>query len=130
MTKKQENWLVSELMDSMKMTENQEQSARRYIARAVDKVLIYCNREDLPEQLLNTVVQIAEDMLKADQVVEDGKEVASITRGDTAISYRDGSGIKQATVNFMKDYEKSLNRFKKMNLPKERKPRSGTSWEE
>lgn len=121
MTKKQEDWLVSELMDSMKMAEDQERSARRYIARAVDKILIYCNREDLPDQLLSTVVQIAEDMLKSDQVVEDGKEVASINRGDTAISYRDGSRKKQATVDFMKDYEKSLNRFKKMNLPKDRK---------
>ena len=121
MTKEQEDWLVSELMDSMKMAEDQERSARRYIARAVDKILIYCNRADLPDQLLSTVVQIAEDMLKSDQVGDEGKEVASINRGDTAISYRDGSGKKQATVDFMKDYEKSLNRFKKMNLPKERK---------
>lgn len=130
MTKEQEDWLVSELMDSMKMAENQERSARRYMIRAVNKVLIYCNREDLPDQLLGTVVQIAEDMMKADQVVEDGKEVASINRGDTAISYRDGSKKRQATVDFMKDYEKTLNRFKKMNLPKERKPHAGASREE
>lgn len=119
MTKEQEDWLVAEVMDSMKMSETEEQAARRYVRRAVDKILIYCNREDLPDQLLSTVAQIAEDMLKADQVKADEKEVASISRGDTTISYRDGSDNQKATVDFMKDYEKSLNRFKKMNLPKD-----------
>lgn len=121
MTEKLEEFMVSELMDSMKMQEDQAQSARRYIRRAVDKILIYCNRDDLPDQLADTVVQIAQDMLKADQVVENEKEVASINRGDTAISYRDGSAKTQATVNFMKDYEKTLNHFKRMNLPKDKK---------
>ncbi len=119
MTKEQEDQLVAEVMDSMKMSETEERSARRYLKRAVDKILIYCNREDLPEQLLSTAAQIAEDMLKADMVKPDEKEVASISRGDTAISYHDGSSRQQATVDFMKDYEKSLNRFKKMNLPKD-----------
>lgn len=112
MTKEQEDWLVAEVMDSMKMSETEERSARRYVKRAVDKILIYCNREDLPERLLSTAAQIAEDMLKADLVKTGEKEVASINRGDTAISYRDGSGNQKATVDFMKNYEKSLNRFK------------------
>lgn len=119
MKKEKEDWLVSEVMDSMKMSETEGRSARRYVKWAVDKILIYCNREDLPEQLLSTAAQIAEDMLKADMVKAGEKEVASINRGDTAISYRDGSGNQKATVDFMKDYEKSLNRFKKMNLPED-----------
>lgn len=96
MTKEQEDWLVAEVMDSMKMSETEERSARRYVKRAVDKILIYCNREDLPERLLSTAAQIAEDMLKADLVKTGEKEVASINRGDTAISYRDGSGNQKA----------------------------------
>lgn len=119
MTKEQEDWLVAEVMDSMKMSETEERSARRYVKRAVDKILIYCNRDDLLEQLLSAAAQIAEDMLKADLVKTGEKEVASINRGDTAISYRDGSGNQKATVDFMKNYEKSLNRFKKINLPKD-----------
>ena len=63
MTKEQEDWLVAEVMDSMKMSETEERSARRYVKRAVDKILIYCNREDLPERLLSTAAQIAEDVL-------------------------------------------------------------------
>ncbi len=119
MTNEQERWLVDEVMDSMKMSETEARSAKRYVKRAVDKILIYCNREDLPDQLLSTAAQIAEDMLKADLVKAGEKEVESIDRGDTSISYRDGSGNQKATVDFMKDYEKSLNRFKKMNLPKD-----------
>ena len=69
MTKEQEDWLVAEVMDSMKMSETEERSARRYVKRAVDKILIYCNREDLPERLLSTAAQIAEDMLKADSMM-------------------------------------------------------------
>ena len=41
--------------------------------RAVDKILIYCCREDLPERLEGTAAQIAEDMLKADLLVSTGK---------------------------------------------------------
>ncbi|MCD7812132.1 MAG: translation initiation factor 2 [Ruminococcus sp.] len=121
MTEEQEAWLVSEVMDVLKMSESEESSARRYVRRAVDKILIYCNREDLPDLLLSTAAQIAEDMLKADMAVEAGKDVASISRGDTAISYRDDSKNQDYTVAFMKDYEKSLNRFKKINLPKDLK---------
>lgn len=119
MTEKQEKWLIAEVMGTMKLTENQQHIAKRYVTRAVDKVLIYCNREDLPERLLSTVAMIAEDMLRADQVVESDKEVASITRGDTSISYRDDSGKQEATTTFMKDYQNTLNRFRKMNLPKD-----------
>lgn len=121
MTEDQEKWLTEELMDSMKMAENEERSARRYVKRAADKVLIYCNRKDLPEPLLNTVVQIAEDMLKADSVVKTESAVASVTRGDTAISYKDNSVSQTETVNFMKNYQSTLNRFRKMNLPRDRK---------
>ena len=65
MASEQENRIVAEVMDNMKMAETEESSARRYVRRAVDKILIYCCREDLPERLEGTAAQIAEDMLKA-----------------------------------------------------------------
>lgn len=121
MTREQEDWLAAELMDSQKMAESEERTARRYIKRAVDRILIYCNRQDLPEQLHSTVVQLAEDMLKADTVTEKGKEVASVSRGDTAISYRDGKENQKAAVDLMKDYRGILNHYRKMRLPEDRK---------
>ncbi len=119
MTEKQEEWLVTELMDSMKLSEGEEGTARRYIRRAVKQILIYCNRKDLPEDLQDTAVQIAEDMMTADGVRESGKDVASVTRGDTSITYRDESVSRQSAVVFMKNYERTLNHFRKMNLPKD-----------
>ena len=119
MTREQEEWLAAELMDSMRLSEGEERTAARYVRRAVKQILIYCNREDLPEELQDTAVQIAEDMLKADGVKESGKDVASVTRGDTSIAYRDGSADRQAAVGFMKNYERILNHFRKMNLPKD-----------
>ena len=35
MTKEQEDWLVAEVMDSMKMSETEERSARRYVRRSL-----------------------------------------------------------------------------------------------
>lgn len=108
MASEQENRIVAEVMDNMKMAETEESSARRYVRRAVDKILIYCCREDLPERLEGTAAQIAEDMLKADLLVSTGKETSSVTRGDTTISYRDPSASRSATVDFMKNYETSV----------------------
>ena len=73
MASEQENRIVAEVMDNMKMAETEESAARRYVRRAVDKILIYCCREDLPERLEGTAAQIAEDMLKADLLVSTGK---------------------------------------------------------
>ena len=88
MASEQENRIVAEVMDNMKMAETEESSARRYVRRAVDKILIYCCREDLPERLEGTA-----DLL-----------------GEHGLS---------ATVDFMKNYETSLNHYKKMRLPKD-----------
>ena len=63
MASEQENRIVAEVMDNMKMAETEESAARRYVRRAVDKILIYCCREDLPERLEGTAAQIAEDKM-------------------------------------------------------------------
>lgn len=114
----QEKRIAAEVMDNLKINESQERKIRRYVKRAVDKILIYCCREDLPTQLEGTAAQMAEDLLKADGVAESGGSVATITRGDTSISYRDDSASQTGLAEFVKNYETSLNHFKKMRLPK------------
>ena len=39
MASEQENRIVAEVMDNMKMAETEESSARRYVRRAVDKIV-------------------------------------------------------------------------------------------
>ena len=58
MASEQENRIVAEVMDNMKMAETEESAARRYVRRAVDKILIYCCREDLPERLEGTAAAL------------------------------------------------------------------------
>lgn len=111
-------------MDSLKMADSEQHVAIRYVRRAATKILIYCNREDFPVMLEDTAAQIAEDMIRADLITESSasksrKEVASIKRGDTAITYKDDSSVRQRTIDFMRNYEVTLNRYKKMNLPKD-----------
>lgn len=90
-----------------------------FLQRRCLREKLFLDREDLPEDLQDTAVQIAEDMLTADGVRESGKDVASVTRGDTSITYRDESVFRQSAVVFMKNYERTLNHFRKMNLPKD-----------
>ncbi len=113
--------ITAEVMDSLKMSEAESGTAKRYVKRAVNRILLFCNREDFPEPLEDIAAQIAEDMLKADLVKPSEKEVKSISRGDTSISYKDDSATTKQAVDFMKDYERTLIRYKKPNLPKDRK---------
>ena len=113
--------IAAEVMDSLKMADTELRVAKRYARRTVNKILTYCNRDDFPEILEDTAAQIAEDMLRSDLVKPAEKEVAGITRGDTSISYKDNSSARQQTVDFMRNYEKTLNRYKKINLPKDEK---------
>ena len=54
-----------------------------------------------------------------DRVAPSANAVASVTRGDTSISYRDKANSLKETVAFVKNYESQLIPFKRMKLPKD-----------
>lgn len=108
---------IRNLSDDQK--ENLEPVIIRYIRRVKLKVLAHCNREDLPEALESVVAEITEDMLIEDKVIQSDKEVASISRGDTSISYRDPSSAYQHVTDFVKDYDCQLVHFKRIKIPKD-----------
>lgn len=112
--------IAQEIKSNLKLTEDKDTAVKRYAKRAVNQILLFCCRPDLPEPLHDVAAQIAEDMLRADGVVEPKAEVSSITRGDTGISYRDKSADYKDTAVFMKNYESQLVHFKKMKLPEDR----------
>ena len=64
-------------------------------------------------------------MLIADGYIKTDKDVSSITRGDTSISYKDQASSYQNTVEFMKNYECQLVHFKKIKLPSDPKDERG-----
>lgn len=117
MEKEQIQRIVQEVLEHPKLSNENEAIVTRYVKRTILQIQAHCNRNDLPEALEAVASQICEDMLLADGIIKEDKAVASITRGDTSISYKDGSSAYQNAVNFMKDYECQLVHFKRMKLP-------------
>ena len=109
---------VRNLSDEQK--EQLEPIIARYANRVRLKVLAHCNRNDLPEALESVVAEITEEMLMADKVIAtDNKEVASVSRGDTSITYKDPASAYNNAIDFMKDYSCQLVHFNRMRLPRD-----------
>lgn len=87
---------------------------------AADKVLNYCNRNDLPDPLVSTVASIASDMFKDGfGNTEDTQEVSSMSEGDTSISFQtskknSASGQNPGADIYLAPYISSLKRYRKM----------------
>lgn len=103
----------------LQLPDEQLPTIERYVKRAISRILVFCGREDFPPPLEDVAAQIVEDMLRADQVAPSENDVASVTRGDTSISYRDKANSLKETVAFVKNYESQLIPFKRMKLPKD-----------
>lgn len=106
----------------LQLPDEQLPTIERYVKRAISRILVFCGREDFPPPLEDVAAQIVEDMLRADQVAPSENDVASVTRGDTSISYRDKANSLKETVAFVKNYESQLIPFKRMKLPKDCPP--------
>lgn len=109
--------ITSEVKDNNPDLSSMEKVILRYVKRAVNQIKIFCNREDIPEELEDTIAQIVEDMLKADGHIQLKKEISSVSRGNTTISYTDKQSAYMRTVDFMKDYKTTLIHYRKMKTP-------------
>lgn len=112
--------IAATAQSNLKLPSEQLPTIERYVRRAVNRIRVFCGREDFPAPLEDVAAQIVEDMLRADQVAPTENDVSSITRGDTHISYRDKAAALKETVVFVKNYESQLIPFKKMKLPEDR----------
>lgn len=121
MEKEQLERIVAEVLEHPKLSNENESIVTRYVKRAVLQILAHCNRSDLPEALEGVTAQIVEDMLTVDGIIKEDKDISSISRGDTSISYKDGSSAYQNSISFMKNYECQLVHFKKIKLPSDPK---------
>ncbi len=48
----------------------------------IDEILSYCNRDDVPPNMEMTVISVV-----AEKIKDGGKEVSSVSQGDSSISY-------------------------------------------
>ncbi len=114
--------IAADVRQSLKLPDEQAELVQRYARRAVNRILVYCNRPDLPELLEDVAAQIVEDMLHYDnQAGESAADgiVSSISRGDTTISYKDKRSSYAETVSFVRGYESLLIPFKRMKIPRD-----------
>ena len=111
--------IAAEVVSNLKLEVGLTSTVERYVKRAVNRILVFCGRADFPQPLEDIAAQITEDMLRSDEVVPAGSQVASVTRGDTSISYRDKANSLKETVAFVKNYESQLIPFRRMKLPKD-----------
>ncbi len=118
MEKEQISRIAATAKSDLQLTDEQLPTIERYVRRAVNRILVFCHREDLPEPLEDVAAQIVEDMLRYDQVAPTENDVSGITRGDTSISYRDKTAALKETVSFVKNYESQLIPFKRMCIPR------------
>lgn len=119
MEEKQLERITGTVKSDLNLSDDKLDTIKRYVKRAVNRSLVFCNRKDLPEPVEDVVAQIVEDMLRYDQIAPTENDVSSITRGDTSISYRDKKGAYEETVAFIKNYESQLIPFKRMKLPED-----------
>lgn len=113
--------ITNEVKDNLDLSSDYEKTVLRYVKRALSQVKVFCNRTDIPVELEDTIAQIVEDMLRADGVVKLDNDIASVSRGNTSISYTNKQEAYMRTVDFMKDYQTILIHYRKMKVPQRRK---------
>lgn len=113
--------ITNEVKDNLDLSSDYEKTVLRYVKRALSQVKVFCNRTDIPVELEDTIAQIVEDMLRADGVVKLDNDIASVSRGNTSISYTNKQEAYMRTVDFMKDYQNILIHYRKMKVPQRRK---------
>lgn len=75
----------------------------------------YCNIKEIPEELNNTVLRMAVDLYRNENLGEEESSlgsVSSITDGDTTVSYKSSANEFKDTL--IKDYKTQLNRYRKL----------------
>ena len=81
-----------------------------------EKVLNYCNIEEIPSGLKNTCYRMAVDMYRNERLGHEEREtiVSSITEGDTTTSFKVKEQDKTYLDSIFKDYSKQLNKYRKL----------------
>lgn len=75
----------------------------------------YCNVSVIPEGLNSTVLRMAIDMYKNENLESEDialGSISSISEGDTSVSYR--SSASEFKESLLKDYKSQLNRYRKI----------------
>lgn len=75
----------------------------------------YCHIDEVPEALNNTVIKMAIDSYRNENLGEEVSplgSISSISEGDTSVSYR--SNAAEFKDSLLKDYKSKLNKYRKL----------------
>lgn len=127
MTPEQQQQILSDVKLLLGITTDDKDALLTYhIKSCVQKVLNYCNREDLPDALMPIIVEMTAKAYNAwltggtGGVVATGV-VSSISRGDFSVSYDNSKEATEAAQSlsandFINEYKLQLYQFKKVKL--------------
>ncbi len=107
--------IVQEIISFYPELAEKERIVERYVRKTINAVLVFCNREDIPPLLKDTIFDMVEKSLKSDKYIEVEQEVSSVTVGDTSISYVKSKSYEAESL--IKDFEKQLVQFRKIKIP-------------
>lgn len=75
----------------------------------------YCNIKEVPKELNNTVLRMAVDLYRNENLGEEDTplgSISSISEGDTTVSYR--GSVSEFKDTLIKDYKAQLNKYRKL----------------
>ncbi|QUH21425.1 phage head-tail connector protein [Alkaliphilus sp. B6464] len=85
------------------------------LEKTEDTIKNYCNIKEIPTELNNTVLSMAVDLYRNENLGEEESplgSVSSISEGDTTVSYRSSANEFKDTL--IKNYKEQLNRYRKL----------------
>lgn len=110
--------MLEKLRTLLGIVENDKDDILQFtIDNVTDMVLNYCNIDELPIGLVNTVLAICVDKYRVEgygQEIVQGP-IKSISEGDVSVSF--GSAYtftESSTMNFLKNYKEQLDRYRKI----------------
>lgn len=80
-----------------------------------ETILNYCNIKEVPIALHNTLIRMAVDLYRCENLGYESQSlgaISSISEGDTNVSYRSLESEFKDSV--LKDYKKQLNRYRRL----------------
>jgi hypothetical protein len=85
------------------------------LTEATNKVLNYCNINEIPTALETTVIRIAMDIYRDGEFGEESAtgQVLSVTRGDTSTTFADTTSTNNAD-DYIGKYKAVLNGFRRV----------------
>lgn len=100
----------------IELTDTTKDFLLQFILDDVEQIIKdYCNIKEVPETLNNTVLKMAIDMYRNENLGNEESSlgsISSITEGDTSISYR--SSTTEFKDSLIKDYKAKLNKYRKL----------------